>query len=73
MKKCECCGQILTAAPLKKRNRWAFLKSLKAGEVMTFLNERDKEQARDAARHYNIPYKAYKHRDGSGYSLIISS
>jgi len=49
------------------------LKSLKAGEVMTFANERDKEQARDAARHYNIPYKAYKHRDGSGYSLIISS
>ena len=73
MNRCECCGQLKLGKPTKKRGRWTFLKSLKVGEALTFDNWLEHERARDAARHYNIPYKSFKHRDGSGYSLVISS
>lgn len=71
MERCECCGQPKLGKPAKKRGRWTFLKSLKVGESLTFDNWLEHERARDAARHYNIPYKAFKHKDGTGYSLVI--
>ena len=73
MQRCECCGQIVPQTPVKKRGRWTFLKNLKAGEVLTFYTEVEKEQARDAARHYGIKYTSFKHGDGSGYSLIVTT
>lgn len=72
MERCHCCGQIKPGKQLKKKGRWTFLKSLKVGEALTFDNWLEHERARDAARHYNIPHKAFKHTDGSGYSLVIS-
>lgn len=73
MQRCECCGQVIPKQPAKKRGRWAFLKTLTAGEIITFHTEAEKEKARDAARHYGRKYTAFKHADGSGYSLIITT
>jgi hypothetical protein len=73
MERCKCCGQIKLGRPRKMRGRWTFLKNLKAGDAITFDNCDEHEKARDAVRYYNIPHKAFKHKDGTGYSLVISS
>lgn len=77
MKRCNCCGQIINRRPEERRGknpgRWTFVKSLKAGDSITFDNCDEHERARDAARYYNIPHKTFKHKDGTGYSLVISS
>ena len=73
MKRCNCCGQVIQGKPFRIRGKWTFLESLKAGDALTFDNAKDKERARYAARQKNIPCTTYKHEDGSGYSLVISS
>lgn len=73
MKRCNCCGQVIQGKPSKRRGRWTFVKSLKVGDVLTFDDHMEHQRARDAVRHYNIPHKAFKHKDGTGYSVVISS
>ena len=73
MNRCKHCGQVRLGQPKKQRGRWTFVKSLKAGDAITFDNCEEHEKARDAARYYNVPHKTFKHKDGSGYSLVISS